>query len=87
MARSADLPTHVAMKYGGSNMADNHKSGTFGILTMNYGLFIEVAEILRLQCEIIYAELLNGPQNLPGQPCCNEKWQIEHGPSDGWAVY
>ena len=29
MVHSAGLPTHVAMKYGGSNMADNHKSGAF----------------------------------------------------------
>ena len=26
---SANLPTHVAMKYGGSNIADNHKRGAF----------------------------------------------------------
>ena len=26
---SADLSTHVAMKYGGSNMADNRESGAF----------------------------------------------------------
>ena len=43
---SAGLATHVAMKYGGSNMADNHKSGAFGILTINYELFIDVANIL-----------------------------------------
>ena len=29
MVHSAGLPIHVAMKYGGSNMADNHKSGAF----------------------------------------------------------
>ena len=49
-----------------SNMADQiwpiiAKAGLSGILTMNYGLFIEVAKILWLQCEIIYAGLLNGP--------------------------
>ena len=29
VGHSASLPTHVAMKYGGSNMADNHKSEAF----------------------------------------------------------
>ena len=29
VGHSADLPTHVAMKYGRSNMADNRKSGAF----------------------------------------------------------
>ena len=48
VGHSAGLPTHVAMKYGGSNMADNRKSGAFGILTTNYWLFIEVAKILWL---------------------------------------
>ena len=48
VGHSADLPTHVAMKYGGSNMANIiiAKVGLFGILTINYGLFIEVAKIL-----------------------------------------
>ena len=46
VGHSAGLPTHVAMKYGGSNMANNPKVGLFGILTINYGLFIEVAKIL-----------------------------------------
>ena len=63
------------------------KAGLFGILTINYGLFIEVPKILGLQCEIIYAGLLIEPYYLSGQPCCNEKWQIQHGPPDGWVVY
>ena len=29
VGHSADLPTHVAMKYGRSNVADNCKSGGF----------------------------------------------------------
>ena len=44
VGHSVDLPTHVAM-----NMADSiwpmiAKAGLFGILTMNYGLFIEVCQ-------------------------------------------
>ena len=42
VGHSAGLPTHVAIKYGGSNMADNRKSGAFGILTINYGLFMKL---------------------------------------------
>ena len=46
VCHSAHLSTHVAMKYGRSNMADNRKSGgAFGILTINYGLFVEVAKL------------------------------------------
>ena len=42
MGHSVDLPTHVAMKYGRSNIMA--KAGLSGILTMNYGLFIEVSK-------------------------------------------
>ena len=46
VGHSAGLSTYVAIKYGGSSMADNPKSRDFGILTINYGLFIKVANIL-----------------------------------------
>ena len=47
MDHTTDLPTHVAMKYDGSNMADEWKKiVSFLILTMNYGLLVEVAIIL-----------------------------------------
>ena len=50
VGHSTDLPTHVAMKYGGSNMADKlQKNVFFLILTMNCGLLVEVAKILQLQ--------------------------------------
>ena len=49
MGHSAGLPTHVAMRYGGSNMADKWQKQCFLILTMNYGLLVEVAKILQLQ--------------------------------------
>ena len=45
VSHSTDLPNHVAMKYGGSNMADKwQKQCIFLILTMNYGLLVEVAK-------------------------------------------
>ena len=48
---STDLPTHVAMKYGGSNMANKLQKRLFFflILTMNCGILVEVAKILQLQ--------------------------------------
>ena len=51
VGHSTDLPTHVAMKYGGSNMADKLQKMLlfFLILTMNCGLLVEVAKILQLQ--------------------------------------
>ena len=52
----------VAMKYGGSNMADEwKKTVSFLILTINCGLLVEVAKILQLQWEITYAGLHGGP--------------------------
>ena len=58
VGRSTDLPTHVAMKYGRSNMADKwQKWCSFLILTMKCGLLVEVAKILQLQCEITYVGL------------------------------
>ena len=45
VSHSTDLPTHVAMKYGESNTADKwQKRCFFLILTMNYGLLVEVAK-------------------------------------------
>ena len=38
MGHSASLPTHVAMKYGRSNMASNGKSGVF--LNFNHKLWV-----------------------------------------------
>ena len=62
MGHSAGLPTYVTMKYGGSNMADKwQKQCFFWILTMSYGLLVEVAKILQLQQEIAYAGLQGGP--------------------------
>ena len=46
----ANLLSCVVMKYGGSNMANKwQKTVFFFILTMNYGLLVEVAKILQLQ--------------------------------------
>ena len=62
VGHSSDLPTHVAMKYGGSNMADKWQKQCFFLtLTMNYGLLVEVAKILQLQWDITYAGLQGGP--------------------------
>ena len=50
MGYSASLTTLVAMKYGGSNMADKwQKQCFFLIFPVNYGLLVEVAKILQLQ--------------------------------------
>ena len=50
VGHSTDLPTHVAMRYGGSNMADKwQKQCIFLILAMNCGLLVAVAKILQLQ--------------------------------------
>ena len=47
LSHSTNLPTHVAMKYGGSSMADKWQKRCFLLsLTMNYGLLLEVAKIL-----------------------------------------
>ena len=47
VSHSTDLPTHVAMKHGESNIADKwQKRCFFLVLTMNYGLLVEVAKIL-----------------------------------------
>ena len=62
VGHSSDLPTHVAMKYGGSTMADKwQKQCFFKILTMNCELLVEVAKILQLQEEITYAGLHGEP--------------------------
>ena len=51
MVKVPKSPTHVAMKYGRSNMADKWQKQCFFflILTMNCGLLLEVAKILQLQ--------------------------------------
>ena len=62
VGHSTNLPTHVAMKYGRSTMADKWQNGgVFLILTMNCGLLVEVAKILQLQWEITYAGVHGGP--------------------------
>ena len=62
LGQSTDLPTHAAMKYGRSNMADKWQKWCFVLnLTMNCGLLVEVAKILQLQWEITYAGLHGGP--------------------------
>ena len=61
VGNSTDLPTHVAMKYGGSNMADKWQKRCFFNLTMNCGLLVEVAKILQLQQEITYPGRHGGP--------------------------
>ena len=50
VGHTANLLSCVVMKYGESNMAVMAKMVFFSkILTMNYGLLVEVAKILQLQ--------------------------------------
>ena len=75
----AVLHGHVAMKNGGFNMAEKGKRVIFRFFNKDYQLMVGAAKILSVLGESKDASLHNFQHGLAALPCCNKKWQIQHG--------
>ena len=75
----AVLHGHVAMKNGGYNMAESKNEQFFRFFNKDYQLILGAAKIFSVLGESKDASLHNFYHGLAALPCCNEKWQIQHG--------
>ena len=75
----AVLHGHVTMRNGRFNMAEKRNKHFFKLFNKDYQLMAGAAKILSVLVEIKDASLHNFQHGLAASPCCNEKWQIQHG--------
>ena len=75
----AVLHGHVAMKNGGSIWPKRENKQFFRFFNKDYQLIVRAAKILSVLGESKDVSLHNFLYGLAALPCCNDKWQIQHG--------
>ena len=75
----AVLHGHVAMKMADSIWPKSENEQFFRLFNKDYQPMVGAAKILSVLGESKDASLHNFQHGLAASPCCNEKWQIQHG--------